>query len=310
MYFMKKELNYLLLALTCILFFGASFATSLDQNLIFHAKLDEGTGTTVANDSNALAGGTIGGSGTTWVTGIDGNAINFNGSGWVDFGDNQSISGKSSLTVSIWVKTTTPVPGQQLPFAKHNGGTDGSFFLSIPQTFQARFTMITTSGRSDWTCTTETQLVDGNWHLFAGVWDNNVDGNNLIIYVDKKKLTTACSYANVAPPLAGTVTTVHQSMYLGRYAANTSLDYNGTIDDARIWARALSPADINTLYNNFYKINPNLSLSFSPSNSVQYGTETTVTGNGCPAGLTCTLTRDGNSVSNPDINTLVVMPVW
>src|SRR3989344_1292226 len=54
------------------------------------------------------------------------------------------------------------------------------------------------------------------------------------------------------------------------------------------------------------KITPVLSISISPSNSVTQGTQTTSTGNGCPAGLTCTLTRNSATVSNPDIATLAV----
>ena len=54
------------------------------------------------------------------------------------------------------------------------------------------------------------------------------------------------------------------------------------------------------------KITPSLSISLSPSSTVNQGTQTIAAGNGCPSGLTCTLTRNGIGVSNPDIQTLAV----
>jgi hypothetical protein len=56
------------------------------------------------------------------------------------------------------------------------------------------------------------------------------------------------------------------------------------------------------------KINPvsTLSLTANPSWTVNNGIQTTVTGTGCPSQLTCVLTRDSSSVSNPNIATLPV----
>ncbi len=51
---------------------------------------------------------------------------------------------------------------------------------------------------------------------------------------------------------------------------------------------------------------PSLSISITPSENVYFGNETTSTGSGCPAQLTCGLFRDGASVSNPDVQTLPI----
>jgi PKD repeat protein len=56
-----------------------------------------------------------------------------------------------------------------------------------------------------------------------------------------------------------------------------------------------------------YTINkgtPSLSIEMQPSSSVDNGTETNVSGFGCPAQLVCKLYRDGAEVTNPDIQTL------
>jgi hypothetical protein len=49
---------------------------------------------------------------------------------------------------------------------------------------------------------------------------------------------------------------------------------------------------------------PSLSIGMLPSSSVDNGTESNVSGLGCPAQLVCKLYRDGAEVSNPDIQTL------
>lgn len=47
-----------------------------------------------------------------------------------------------------------------------------------------------------------------------------------------------------------------------------------------------------------------LDITASPDWDVETGTETTITGIGCPAQLTCNLYREGSLVSNPDVQTL------
>ncbi len=49
----------------------------------------------------------------------------------------------------------------------------------------------------------------------------------------------------------------------------------------------------------------NLNLVLTPSNTVQQTTQTTATGSNCPSQVVCVLTRNGASVSNPDVQTLV-----
>lgn len=54
------------------------------------------------------------------------------------------------------------------------------------------------------------------------------------------------------------------------------------------------------------KATPSLSLSANPGWSTTEETETNITGKNCPDQLTCKLYRDGEEVSNPDIETLEV----
>ena len=54
------------------------------------------------------------------------------------------------------------------------------------------------------------------------------------------------------------------------------------------------------------KITPALTLTINPSQTVTQGTTTNVIVGGCPSGLTCTLTRNGATVTPPDSQVLPV----
>lgn len=60
----------------------------------------------------------------------------------------------------------------------------------------------------------------------------------------------------------------------------------------------------------FVTVNQNttwgLSITVTPATTVTFGTATNTTGIGCPTGLTCTLYRNGTTVSNSDVQTLGV----
>jgi hypothetical protein len=86
------------------------------------------------------------------------------------------------------------------------------------------------------------------------------------------------------------VQTLNAGTYLYNYSVPTNENYTSTSD---------------TLTLTINKINPSMSLAFSPSQSVVNGTETTVTGSGCPD-ASCVLRRNGVIVTNPETTTLAV----
>ncbi len=84
--------------------FLCCFARAGDPNLVAHWTFDEGSGTT-AYDSTGVNHGTLAGN-TAWTTGQIGGALEFDGSGdWVDCGNDASINNLSTFSVSAWFKT-------------------------------------------------------------------------------------------------------------------------------------------------------------------------------------------------------------
>ena len=75
------------------------------------------------------------------------------------------------------------------------------------------------------------------------------------------------------------------------------------------WYANDSFSNINGTENGTYTISqgtPSLNLNVDPTWSETYGTQTNVTGSGCPSQLTCILYRDGIEVSSSDVATLGV----
>ena len=75
------------------------------------------------------------------------------------------------------------------------------------------------------------------WHLYVGTWD----GSRIRIYVDgelkgETSVTGTINTADTGPIYIG-----HDDGWAGRY-------FNGTIDEVRIYNRALSPAEIRIHY--------------------------------------------------------------
>lgn len=77
---------------------------------------------------------------------------------------------------------------------------------------------------------------DGLWHHVAGTWD----GANIIQYVDAVALTTTAA--------VGSISLGDFLVNIGENAQATGRYWDGLIDDARVYSRGLSGAEIATIY--------------------------------------------------------------
>lgn len=102
--------------------------------------------------------------------------------------------------------------------------------------------------------TSSTNLNDGIWHHIVGTYN----GSKMSLYVDGNLKSTSTNYSGVLP-------LNDDSVWIGRHwnASSTGNFFNGSIDEVRIYSRALSPEEINASYNanlyNYYHNFTNLS---------------------------------------------------
>jgi len=169
-----------------------------------------------------------------WVTGKWNTALQFNGSNnYVTINNYTGIVGSASRTVAAWVKTTSS--GQQ-PVIAWGPNSAGNKWTFLVQNGHARIEI--TSGYLE-----GSHLVnDGQWHLVACTYTNNYTSvTNAHLYVDGNVETSFSAQASLAVNTTSSGSVLIGSDVQSRY-------FNGTIDEPRIYNRALSATEIQAMY--------------------------------------------------------------
>lgn len=191
--------------------------------LIGHWAFDDEAGTTATDHSGNGNHGTLTNS-PTWATGKRAGALAFNG-GTAYVSIPTAGASASAGTISFWAKSSD---------AAHSGylvntvGTNERIYLGWSN---SSIYMLMGSGAN--TIATAFNVSTGAWHHVTGTWS----GTSGTLYVDGQ-LVGSGSFTALASVL--------NPMYVGGFAG--SQGFNGTIDDVRIYSRALSASEAATLY--------------------------------------------------------------
>jgi len=204
-------------------------------------KFEEGSGTTVADSSGNGNTGTASG-GMTWETGKLGSyAGGFDGSDdYVTVTHDASLMPTGSISVACWVKTatTTNFSGLVDKYVGGGGNSGWVFDLFGGSQIHPRLGFEASGGFQSVAGTGAGASVnDDAWHHCAGTWD----GTTGRIYID--------GVLNNSAAMTGPILTNSVDVVLGGDAAST-LRLNGDLDDVRVYNRALTAAEIASLYAN------------------------------------------------------------
>jgi probable HAF family extracellular repeat protein/parallel beta-helix repeat protein len=209
-------------------------------------KFDEGSGTT-AYDSAGSNNGSV--YGAQWTTGqIDG-ALSFDGlNDYVNVGDpideSLDFGAADSFSISAWIRTNTDSP---IVYKRRCSGPGGVYYEGYGFQLWAEklfFAIEDTSGANA-QIFANTIVADNQWHHVVAVRDTGE--NKLYLYADGSSDATPATDATT-----GTLAT-SRSFHIGRRDLTFSPGYvffEGTIDDVRIYNRALSAVEIQQLYQN------------------------------------------------------------
>jgi PKD repeat protein len=199
---------------------------------------EEGSGTTVTDASGNGLNGTV--NGATWSTaGKDGGALIFNGTNsYVDLGNPVPLQLTGSMTLSAWVLAAGNPPNDGQIIAKSDLGTavTGWYLKSTPDTGVRTFGVaVSPDGSSRVQRYSQTVPSLNTWYYVAGVY--NASAGTLDIYVNGVLDDGV---------LKGTVPTSQFDPNLNVTIGKRSGGYYfwGTIDDLRIYNRALSASEI------------------------------------------------------------------
>lgn len=191
--------------------------------MVLYLPLDEGSGTLVDDDSGNGNDGVI--SGASWITGVSGAALEFDGFNDLMIISNSNIlDSVNSLTISCWVKIQLPV---QLSFILKSSGF--SLFQSGNQTGLSIIVPGTDSVKSP--------IVLGVWTQITGSYDGTI----IWFYVDGE-------YMNKKEH-PGTMLTGTDNFVVGFFS---SLYWEGAIDEICVWNRVLSDAEVESHYYNTF----------------------------------------------------------
>ncbi len=225
-----------------------SQVSPLDKGLVGYWKLDDGSGTSAADTSGNGNTGTLT-NGPSWTTGKIIGATNFDGvNDYIDAGTGASldVGGTKNLTISVWTKKTT---GSDSGMVLVNKGqsSNGGYDLGIGvDGCSAHQLSISKPGRT-WVCT-GTFPQDTNWHHVVEVWSSTGG----VVYVDGAVSGTS---GDTAP-----FGSYSGSLKIGMQYDGTSNPFNGSLDEVRVYNRALSPDEVSKLYQTTAPDNPDTGL--------------------------------------------------
>jgi len=213
-------------------------ASAIPDSGISRWRFDEGSGTT-ATDSWGTNNGTINGASYTTDAEIGTHALDFDGTDdYVDFGTPsilQDFISDNTFSVAMWVKPRDLGTLQTLFGNRDNDGllvrvqSDGSFGAYIQ-----------VSGSAD-SASTSTLTADTYQHVTAVRDGSGAAGWTL--YVDGSEDTTP----NLDQGASGV--TGDGEVLIGQQPAGANRQYDGIIDDPRVYDKSLSPTEVSNLYN-------------------------------------------------------------
>jgi prepilin-type N-terminal cleavage/methylation domain-containing protein len=213
-----------------------------DPSLVGYWKFDEGTGGTAYDASGHNATGTWSGTGGHWTAGrVGAYAGNFNGTDdKVSVPHNNNLNANTGdLTVSFWEKSTKSVVGYS-PYLYKNSGFGGTLNnWAIRQwVTSGRLETLFADNASYANSANTTDIADGSWKHLVVVFSR---GAGMLTYVNG-----SLNYTGAAIPSGNQGGT---SLLIIGGQIGTSYDFlNGSLDDVRIYNRALSAAEIQAIY--------------------------------------------------------------
>ena len=272
-------------SLLTIIFCLRAFAAG---NVVGLWHFDEGSGI-VAHDSSGY--GNNGQLGSTphdpsWVAGKFGSALHFDGDDWVQVPSSTSLSPNGSITLEAWVKIDSyGQPGVYIipVISKWNDvGVDLRTYVLTIYYGRVRFDVSHTgkwggsscavNSADRFACTDSASVYSANyvalnrWTHVAGVFDSST--KQLQVFVDGIPDTSVTAESS-------NVYQNSDSLLIGAADfASTRQFMPGAIDEARVWNRALSPAEVLSSAQaglrglwHFNSLNPTPTVPSSPDDS-------------------------------------------
>jgi len=222
---MCKKLIYLVSFVVVLGLILTSAAVGADPSLVGWWKLDETSGTIAKDSSGNGRDGTLQGN-PQWVPGKINGALQFDGNDHVDTGYTEDLV---NWTIACWV-TSPAAPSSASPSGPVHREQNYQFNWNHSDANYRGAAALNVGGT--WYPASYMPLEANTWYHLAATYD----GSALKAYRNGMLITT-----NTAPE--GNPSSENDSLKLGRHAQAVQY-FTGTVDDARVYNRALTQEEI------------------------------------------------------------------
>ncbi|NQT71779.1 MAG: putative Ig domain-containing protein [Chloroflexi bacterium] len=207
-----------------------------DRSLAGYWDFNENSGSTISDGSTYSNSGNFVND-PQWTTGRFGTAINFDGtSKSVDISDDESLDITGEITLEAWVNSLST--GGYHAIVHKRADEVANYYMGLWQGSNVYFRFYN-NGTEYHHETTSNPITTGNWHHVAVTF--NEANNTVKIYVDGEQ-----EYIDSSE--TGTMQTNDLPAQIG-YISESLYAFNGSIDEVKIWNRALSQNEILASYN-------------------------------------------------------------
>ena len=206
------------------------------EDLVSWWTMDEGAGTAALDSMSTANDGAL--SGPAWTPGKRGSALLFDGTDKIQCSNNGALAGLTAFTVAAWVKVNAGnaqegVIVQQRMAAGTTG--NGQYQLLVSAAGKVRF-FCYGDNLEQFNFSSTASINDGQWHHVAGVRDS-VGGGRIFVDGVLDGSVSSTTLRNLR-----TQTTIA----IGADTRDGGTFFRGSIDDVRIYACALTAAQIST----------------------------------------------------------------
>ncbi len=240
--------RHLILACVVTAMALASVVQAADPSLIGWWRLDEGSGTTAFDSSGNGNHGALQGSAMLDAEGILRGAVLLDGDGdYIDCGSSDVFNIRSAVTLAAWVWADPDFGYPDWSGIIMRGGPNIDTFALYYNGPNKQLGFKTTGAPTEWTASAANgaaALFDREWHHVAATYD----GQTKTIYLDTAVVTTASASGQIETSSTGRLL-----LGAGRDLALPTHLLVGRLDDARIYSRALSVAELAVVMEGTYE---------------------------------------------------------
>ena len=165
--------------------------------------------------------------------------IRLKGAEYISVQDSESLDfGTSDFSIALWVKPNENISATRGLIYKGADGSDEGYYLRVDSTKKIRWKL--NDGSTDVSDLTTQTISQDVWTYITFVADRSGNGQIYLNGVlDSDSVSSISSVGDI---------TSTENLYIGQY--NTTSEFNGSIDEVKIYDKALSATEVLKNYNN------------------------------------------------------------